>query len=379
MHERPVVVFSGGGTGGHLYPALALADAVRRERPEVRAVFVGALRGVEARILPARGEEHHLLPVEGLSRRTLGGAIHTGRALLRSLARIDGLFRTLRPEAVVVTGGYAGGPAGIMAGFMGIPLVLQEQNAFPGKTTRLLSLWARRVHTAFPDAAAHLPRTARKRTAVSGNPVRPPSGLPPVEARRVLGLDPTGPVLLVMGGSQGSYALNQVVSQALASVARGESTRPEGLQVYWSTGPAHFDHVTAALAAAGRPAWVHARAYIDDMATALAAADFALSRGGAMTTAELLLEGVPSILVPLPTAAADHQSHNARALEKAGAAVVAPEADLTGASLWDHIQALAVDGDLRRRMSAAARAQSRPDAAGTIARDVLRVIDGGRS
>jgi UDP-N-acetylglucosamine--N-acetylmuramyl-(pentapeptide) pyrophosphoryl-undecaprenol N-acetylglucosamine transferase len=177
VHDGPVVVFSGGGTGGHLYPALAIADALRERRPDVRAVFVGAERGLEARVLPARGEEHTLLPVRGIDRAARLGNWRAVTGLAVGIVRVLRLFARLRPEAVVVTGGYAGAAAGIGAGLMGIPLVLQEQNSWPGQVTKLLTRWSARVHVAYPEAIPRLP-IVPGRVLVTGNPVRsaPPEG-----------------------------------------------------------------------------------------------------------------------------------------------------------------------------------------------------------
>lgn len=371
---RTPVVFSGGGTGGHLYPALALADALVALRPDVRPFFVGAARGVEADILPRRGAEHALLPVEGFPR---GGGLAGLRALPRlgvSLLAVADLFQSLRPEAVVVTGGYAGGPAGIVAGVQGVPLVLQEQNAVPGVTTRLLSLWAAQVHVAFPEAVDRLPSLARRRAHLSGNPVRPVAALDRGGARSAFGLPTEGPVALVVGGSQGSVALNRTLMEAVEGVGAGLLSRPEGLSVLWSTGPRHHQGVATSLAAAGNPAWVRAVPYIHDMEAALAAADLAVSRAGAMATAELLNHGLPAVLVPLPTAAADHQARNAEALARAGAAVVAPEAGLSGAGLWGHMTALMVDPGALARMGEAARRLARPAAAAEIAAHIARLL-----
>ncbi|NIP59705.1 MAG: hypothetical protein GWM92_15425, partial [Gemmatimonadetes bacterium] len=207
----PVAVFAGGGTGGHLYPALVLADVLRDVRPDVRVVFVGAERGLEARVLPDRGEEHLLLPVEGFPR---GGSplrrLRVLGALAGAVARVLRFFRDLEPEVVVVTGGYAGGPAGIGAVLLRIPLLLQEQNSVPGLVTRALSLFARRVDLAFPEARTRLPLWARRRARVTGNPVRPPRELSRAEARAALRLPGEGRVVLVVGGSQGSAALNEL-------------------------------------------------------------------------------------------------------------------------------------------------------------------------
>ncbi len=373
MHDRiPTAVFSGGGTGGHLYPALALAEALRRERPDVRVVFLGARRGLEARVLPDRGEEHRLIPIRGLAR---GGGIRVNLgvpwALLRSVAGTLRWFRDLHPELVVVTGGYAGAPAGLAAALMRIPLVLQEQNAYPGITTRLLARWAREIHVAYPEAAEFIPKNARGRVRVSGNPVRPPERRGRDMARRAMSLDPSRRTVLVVGGSQGSAALNRAVTEMVRS-----AEADPGFQLLWATGPSHLETVEAALG--GAPPWVHIVGYIVDMAAALEAADLAVSRAGAMATSEFLAWGLPSILVPLPTAAADHQVRNAEALEAAGCAVHVPESRISGRVLTETIGALLRDTDRWDAMAAAARDRALPHASREIAHQFLGFLGHGR-
>ncbi len=373
MHDRlATAVFSGGGTGGHLYPALALADALRRERPDVRVVFLGARRGLEARVLPERGEEHRLLPIRGVAR---GGGIRTNFgvpwALLRSVAGTIAWFRDLHPELVVVTGGYAGAPAGMAAVLMGIPLALQEQNAYPGVTTRLLSRWARQVHLAYPEALQRLPAGARARARITGNPVRPPGPQGRGGARSDLGLDPEVPTVLVVGGSQGSVALNR----AVVDMVRALPSDP-GFQLLWSTGPSHEAMVAKEVGT--EVPWVHITGYVTDMPVALEAADVAVSRAGAMATSEFLAWGLPAVLVPLPSAAADHQTQNAQALADAGCAVHLPESDLTGAVLREAVLGIMADTHRRESMSAAARNRARPNAARVIARELLALLRQGR-
>lgn len=367
------MVVSGGGTGGHLYPALAIADGVRAVRPDVRVVFVGARRGLEARVLPERGEDHLLLPLHGIDRSRPISAVRALAGLAIGLMQAVRLFARERPEVVVVTGGYAGAAAGIAAGLMGIPLVLQEQNSFPGAVTKLLTRFANRVHVAYPEAIARLPIGA-VRCVVSGNPVRPKADVDRAEARRTFGVPEDVIVTFVTGGSQGSLALNRGVTAYVEGVSRDELVRPELLHLLWSTGRRHFDGVSAALAAAGDPAWVHALPYVEDMPRALAAADFALSRAGAMTIAELLNEGLPAVLVPLPTAAEDHQTFNARALEDVGAARVLPEAELDAARLADELASIAADTSALEQMRSAARSRARPDATRAIASDVATFL-----
>lgn len=366
--EGIVTVFSGGGTGGHLYPALALAGALVERRADVRPFFVGAARGLEARVLPERGVEHLLLPVEGLRRGAVLANVRVLGVLIRGLARLAEAFRALHPRLVVVTGGYAGGPAGIMAVLTGTRLVLQEQNSVPGVTTRVLSLFAREVHLAFPEARGSLPRWSRRKAKVTGNPVRPPEARPREAAARTLGVDPGRRTVLVVGGSQGSRALNEALLGAISGVRAGRLPGPEGFQLLWSTGPTHLETVLLALGPEGPPDWLVPTGYLDDMPLALSVADLAVSRAGAMATSEFLAWGIPALLVPLPTAAADHQTRNAAALEEAGAAVHLPESDLSGDGLWSALTALMTDEERRERMAAAARRRGRPDAAREIAR-----------
>jgi UDP-N-acetylglucosamine--N-acetylmuramyl-(pentapeptide) pyrophosphoryl-undecaprenol N-acetylglucosamine transferase len=374
VHEAPVVVFSGGGTGGHLYPALAIADALRAERPDVRVLFAGSQRGIEGRILSQRGEWHELLPVHGFDRarplRSLVGVV----GFLVSLVRIWRVFSAIRPEVVVVTGGYAGAPAGIAAALSDVPLVLQEQNAMPGVVTRLLSRWASRIHLAFGEAVERLP-AGRDRVVLSGNPVRPSVALDRVRAREALDLPPAAVVLLVVGGSQGSLALNRALLEAVRSVAEGGMERPAALHVLWATGPAHYDAVSEGLATLGeRARWVHPVPYIEDMPMALAAGDLALARAGAIFTAELLVQGLPAVLVPLPTAAADHQARNAEALQRSGAAVVLPQDELTPERLWLTVSELAAAPARLSEMSASALRLARPEAARDIAASVAALL-----
>ncbi|MEZ4423110.1 MAG: undecaprenyldiphospho-muramoylpentapeptide beta-N-acetylglucosaminyltransferase [Gemmatimonadota bacterium] len=368
------MVFSGGGTGGHLYPALALADALAAERRDVRPRFVGAQRGLEARVLPERGHEPLLLDVEGLARSRPLHNVTVLRKLVAAVRATAARYRAWRPDLVVVTGGYAAAPAGLAAVALRVPLAVQEQNSVPGVTTRLLARWARQVHVAFPEAIGRLPAPARGRARVSGNPIRTFPDVQATEARTRLGLPEQGVLVLVAGGSQGSRALNARVLEAVTAVTEGRLARPHGMQVLWSTGPAHIADVEQQLDALGAPVWVHARAYLDDMPLALRAADVAVSRAGAMATSEYLAVGLPAVLVPLPTAAADHQTHNAAALDAAGAAVCLREADTSGMDLWECLLSLLADRGRRDGMAVRARERSRPAAAQEIARDLATLL-----
>ncbi len=372
MHEVSVVI-SGGGSGGHLYPALALADALVARRPDVRPFFVGAKRGIEARILPDTDYPHLLVDVRGLSRSrpwSNGGVVLD---LMRAVRSVRSSFKVHDPALVILTGGYAASPAGVAAVSRRVPLVLQEQNSYPGVTTRLLARWAKQIHVAYPEAVKHLPKSARAQTIKSANPVRAFQKIPRAEARGRFGLPAEGTLVLVVGGSQGARGLNRVWLEAISQVEQGVLPRPDGLRLLWATGPTLEDSVRAELGALGNPSWVHAVGYLEDMEGALNAADLAVSRAGAMTTSEYFMVGLPSILIPLPTSAEDHQSHNARALADAGASVHLAERGLSGMRLWDAVLGLAESPERRAEMGARASERADPSAAATIA-NALEVL-----
>jgi UDP-N-acetylglucosamine--N-acetylmuramyl-(pentapeptide) pyrophosphoryl-undecaprenol N-acetylglucosamine transferase len=369
------VIFAGGGTGGHLYPALALAEAVRALDPAAEILFIGARRGIEARVLPERGEEHVLLPLEPIRRERPWENWRLGPALLRSGLGLRRAFRAFRPQLVVGTGGYASGPVVGYGILRGLPTALQEQNSYPGLVTRMLAGRTRQLHLAFPEARARLKPGPRTEVFEFGTPIRPPDPDPDrAAARAAFGLG-DGTVALVVGGSQGARAINEALLSDLRLVAADRLPRPPaGLEILWATGPSHHDSIAARLAQLGLQDWVRAVPYIREMPAALASADLAVSRSGAMAIAELCAWGVPSIQVPFPHAAANHQLHNARALADAGAAILVPESELDAGRLWSELVGLAADEPRRAALAAAARDRGHPDAARRIAEALLTLV-----
>lgn len=352
------VLFAGGGTGGHLYPALALADALERENSGVRSHFVGARRGIEARVLPNEKRPHTLLPFEPLRRSRVWQNWRLVPSLWSSMMGLRRLFHEFKPNLVVGTGGYASAPACLYAISKGVPVAIQEQNSHAGLTQRTVGRWARQIHLGFPEARQDMRPGKNTQVFALGNPIRPPVAINAADARAKFGLKQDSTVVLVTGGSQGSRAINNAVSQAL-----GLSHSP-ALEVLWATGPNNFDDVQRATAGVSN---IKLHPYISNMPEAMAAADIAISRAGAMATAELLAWGIPMILIPLPTAAADHQTHNARALEAAGTAVMVLEANLSAAALNETLHELINDSAKRAAMRAAALERARPHAAQQIA------------
>ena len=365
------VVFAGGGTGGHLYPGLAIARALVRLAPQLRPYFVGARRGIEREVLPTTEFPHELLDLHPLYRtrpwqnwRTLVGAASAWRRV--------GRLATEEPIRLVVgTGGYASGLVLAWSRMHGIPAVLQEQNSFPGLTMRAFSRSAREIYLGFPEAARRLTPGSHTTVIDTGNPIDPPPQPRPERsaARARWGFPPgNGRVLLIVGGSQGARAVNEAMG---AWIERG---LPDDVFVIWGTGSAGYEAF-----ARHDGARVKVRAYLSPIADAYAASDLAIGRAGAMTTAELCAWGIPSILVPLPTAAADHQTANARALAAAGAAEWIPQRELDASRLDAMVRSVLDDPARLRRLADGASRRGRPEAAVTIARRILALVEGTRA
>jgi UDP-N-acetylglucosamine--N-acetylmuramyl-(pentapeptide) pyrophosphoryl-undecaprenol N-acetylglucosamine transferase len=361
------VLIAGGGTGGHLMPALAIAERLVAEDAGTRVVLVGAQRGVEARLLPTRRWPYHLLAAEPIYRRQWWKNVRWPVLAVRLIRQVDGVLRAECPDVVLGTGGYAAGPVVWRAAARGIPTAVLEQDAFPGLTTRWLCRRVREVFLAVPEAREHLRVSVRTTVQVTGAPVLPPDEALRTTGHQHLGLDPRQPTVLVTGGSQGSLALNEAVG---AWVASGPAPR---CQVVWATGTATF----ARFAHLHRPPAVTVVDFLDPIAPALAVADLAITRAGMMTIAELCVWGIPAILVPLPTAAANHQSRNAGVMAKAGAAVHLPQAELTPERLAREVAALLEAPSRRAAMGAAAKARGRPTATAEIVAR-LRALTGPR-
>ncbi len=348
------IAIAGGGTGGHLFPGLALADALVARG--VQVTFVGTAAGIEARVVPAAGYPLRLLPGRQLRgggvARAVAGLASTAGGTLRALA----LLGELGPRLVVGVGGYASVAVVIAAALRRIPSVLLEQNVLPGAANRVLARIARRVCVGFAESIALLPPG---RAVHTGNPVRADLIRPrPARAR---------PGLLVFGGSAGAHRLNQAMLDALAALGPALAH----LDVTHQTGAADLEAVRRAYAARGLAARVEP--FIADMGAAYAAADLVVARAGATTCAELTAVGLPAILVPYPYATDDHQRRNAEVLVQAGAAEMILDTELHGERLAAALRSLLGDAGKRAAMAARARALGRPDAAERVADECLRL------
>ena len=344
---KHVLVLMAGGTGGHIFPGLAVAHCMRERGWEV--VWLGNKKGMEGKLVPQHGFPMHHVAFSGLRGKGLLTKLLLPFTLLRALYQSYHIIRTVRPNVVLGMGGYIAFPGGIVTRCLGIPLVTHEQNAIPGLTNRLLAKLATQALCAFPD-------TLKKAICV-GNPVRRSFfSISPPEQRYS---QRTGPLhLLVVGGSLGAAALNQIVPEALALLP--EKERP---QVTHQSGAAQLaelqeNYVKANVA-------VKASAFIDDMATAYAEADLVICRAGAMTVAEIAAAGVAALFVPFPFAVDDHQTHNAQVLVQTGGAILEHQRDLTAGRLAEYLRGLT--RKKLTKMAVLARQQAKPKATAQIA------------
>jgi UDP-N-acetylglucosamine--N-acetylmuramyl-(pentapeptide) pyrophosphoryl-undecaprenol N-acetylglucosamine transferase len=363
---------AGGGTGGHLYPGIAVARELLSRDRNVRVIFAGTAAGIESRVVPREGFELELIRSAGLKGKSTASLLRG--ALLLPVSAFDAwqVISRRRPRVVVGVGGYSSGPVVVLAAIRGIPTLLMEQNAMPGVTNRTLARFVDAAAVTYEESVAYF----GSRAFVAGNPVRPEflagGAQGQTECRAEMGSGPSsgGCRVLVFGGSQGAHAINMAMVDAAPRLA---AVAPAPVITH-QTG----ERDLATVRDAYRQSGVHARVepFLYDMAEEMAAADLVVSRAGATTLAELTAAGRPSILVPLPTATDDHQRKNALALVGAGAARMVEQRDLTGERLAAEIDALSSDAEQRARMTAAARTLARPDAARVIADRILALAAG---
>lgn len=366
MIER--VILAGGGTGGHLFPGLAVIDELRRRRPTVEVLFVGTERGIEARVLPNMGERLELLNVSPLKGQSLGNLMRSLVRMPKALSEARKILDEFKPDLVIGVGGYASGPMLLAASRAKIPTAILEQNAHVGLTNRLLAKRVGRAYLSFEETAAHFRDEAVR---VVGNPVRKEI----VSAARLARIDPLGfearaDQIFILGGSQGARALNEFLPEVLREL----DLEAMGLRVLHQTGESMRDAVEARYEALGVPARVEA--FISDMAGAYASSKLVIARAGASTVAELAALGRPAIFIPFPFAADDHQTRNAEALERAGAALCIQERDLDRDAMVRIIRQLLGDEERLRAMGEASRSVGKPEAAAEIVDDLMAWLEG---
>lgn len=363
------IILSGGGTGGHIYPAVAVAEALRRRfGEEVELLFVGAEGKMEMEKVPALGYRIVGLPIAGLQRRLEWRNLLVPFKVLRSIRQARNVIRSFGADVVVGFGGYASAPVLWAAQRMGVPTVIQEQNSYAGVTNKILARGACRICTAYEGMERFFPK---EKIVLTGNPLRgrfSKSGTPRAEALDYFGFTPGRKVVLVVGGSLGTRSLNEMMKTWLLSLGGGEVP----VQVIWQTGK-YYEREMQAFLAAHPVRGIWQGAFIERMDYAYAAADLVISRSGACTVSELCLVAKPVLFVPSPNVAEDHQTKNARALADKGAALLVPDAVCRTEAMPRALELLA-DEEALRRMSRNIEALARPDAAERIVDEIVRVM-----
>lgn len=360
------IIISGGGTGGHVFPAIAIAQAIRSQTPDSEILFVGAEGRMEMEKVPAAGFRIEGLPVTGFQRRFALSNLSFPFRLMKSMIRARTIVKSFHPHLVIGVGGYASGPILRVAATLGIPTLIQEQNSFPGVTNRMLAGSVSRICVAYEGMSRYFPA---EKIILTGNPVRKDiesSAVDHDESLRHFHLDPSKKTVLVVGGSLGARTINEAISQYITS----EKFRGNSCQLLWQTGK--YYHDTFTIRHSPLPEGITILSFIDRMDMAYAAADLIVSRAGAIAISELCLVGKPVILIPSPNVAEDHQTKNGRALETRGAALLIRDTD-AAASLGDVINTTLDNEDLLSSLAAHIRQMAMPGAAMKIAQEALRL------
>ncbi|HMM20356.1 MAG TPA: undecaprenyldiphospho-muramoylpentapeptide beta-N-acetylglucosaminyltransferase [Selenomonadales bacterium] len=371
------VLISGGGTGGHIYPALTIARTIAGLTKPCEILFVGTRQGLEADIVPKEGFAFATVEAAGFERKLSLGNIRTIIRTVAGLGQAIGILRRFRPDVVIGTGGYVCGPVLLMASLMGIPAMIHESDVIPGVTNKILARFVKKVTVGYAEAAPSFGGSAVK-AVVTGNPIRAEvMSATRSQGRASLGLKSDVLTVLVAGGSRGARSINT----AMIDVHRRFAGRND-IQILHVTGQNEYNNVVGLIDQAGiditKTGNIIIKPYLYNMPEALAAADIAVFRAGAIGLAELTARGIPAILIPYPYAAANHQEHNARTVEQHGAAVVIADRDLTGQGLAATIESLKGAPERLATMAEASRKLGRPEAARTIAQLAIHLAGADR-
>ena len=365
-------LISGGGTGGHIFPAVSIANALREADPNCDILFVGALGRMEMERVPQAGYKIIGLPIKGFDRSRPWRNIRVVIDLIRSMMQARKIVRDFHPDAGVGVGGYASGAAMKVAAKMGVPILLQEQNGFAGVTNKLLKDDAKKICVAYEGMERFFPK---EKIILTGNPVRQnllDASLTCDEAAEKMGLNPQTKTILIVGGSLGARTINESVLSQLDTIRQQED-----VQFVWQTGKFYANEIAERLKVAGKPDNLHVMDFISDMAVAYAAADLVVSRAGAGSISEFCLLGKPVILVPSPNVAEDHQTKNAMALVHKSATLYVPDAEAEHTLIAEAINTVK-NGKKLQGLSQNIKTLARPNAARDIAEEVIRLAKGGK-
>ena len=349
------ILVTGGGTGGHIYPALAFIRYVQKIQPDSEFLYVGTHRGLENKIVPETGISFKTIKIQGFKRKLSLDNVKTVQLFLESIKRSKEILREFKPDVVIGTGGYVSGSVVYAAARMKIPTIVHEQNSVPGITNKFLSRFADRIGICFPDAAQYFPEN---KTVLVGNPRAQEvvtSGKS--EVLEQYGLLPDIPTVLIFGGSQGALKINQAVIQALPKFSQKE------YQVLYASGDRYYNEISEKIDFDKISKNLSLKPYIKNMKDVIANVDLLIGRAGATSIAEFTALGLPAILIPSPYVTNDHQTKNAQSLVNAGAVKMITDAELTGENLVEAVDEIMADSEKRENMAKASRQEGIPDAA----------------
>lgn len=360
------VLFAGGGTGGHINPAISIADYIRSQEEDFEALFIGTKRGLETKLVPNAGYNIEYIDIRGFDRRNLLKNFEVLKKLSESKKRCKEIIKEFKPDAVVLTGGYVSGPVAMAAHKMGIPAIIHEQNVYPGLTVKGSINYVDYVAVSFLETLNYIKK--KDKCVLTGNPVRTQIiDAKKDQARKELGLSDK-PFVLIFGGSLGAQKINENVVKILKRFSEDNK-----IQLLFGTGERNFEEIKGQIKNINLSDDIKIVPYIDNMHLAMAAADVVVSRSGAITVSEIAVLGKPSILIPSPNVVRNHQEQNARALEKVGACQVLLESELNEESLYEAISSLANDKKAQDKMSESLKEVACPDALERIYKIVKKI------
>lgn len=352
------ILVTGGGTGGHIYPALSLINEIRNKQKDVEFLYIGTSKGLESQIVPSKGIPFETIEIQGLKRSLSFDNVKTFYLFMKSLSEAKKIIKKFQPDIVLGTGGYVCAPMVYKASKMGIPTIIHEQNSVPGVTNKFLAKYVDKVCVCFPEAKSYFPQ---EKVVMTGNPrAQEVANVSPSDILNRYGLDPTKPTVLIFGGSRGAQTINQAFIEAY------EKFQGKDYQVLYGSGKIYYPGLMDELSSKPSLPNVSIQEYIDEMEKVLVNIDLIVGRAGATSLAEITALGIPSILIPSPNVTNDHQTKNAQSLVDSHAAKLIKDDEFTGTSLVDMIDKIMLDDSLRNQMKNSSKSQGMPHAADDI-------------
>lgn len=368
------VLLSGGGTGGHVYPAIAIANKIKEENPDAKILFVGTEKGIEAEIVPKYGYDFKTVTVQGFRRKVDFENVKRVFKLFKGLEESRSIVKKFKPDIVIGTGGYVSGPVLFNASLKNIPTIVHEQNSFPGVTNKILSKVVTKVLTTFEDAKQRFPEKSQDKIVFTGNPVRKEILLTKKNiARRKLGISEDKKMILCYGGSGGSKKINEAIKVAINDLVK------EDVAFIIATGKVYYDEFVKDIENITLKPYQKVVPYLDDMANALGASDLVIGGAGATSISEITALGKPSIIIPKAYTSENHQEYNAKSVENKGAGICILEKDLTGEVLSNSIFKILGDNNLLSEMSEKSKEIGTPRAIDKIYDEILKIYNENNS